>query len=268
MPRLAATFENLKSRGERAFIPFVTCGDPDLQTTRDLLLSYIEAGADIVEIGIPFTDPLADGPTIQRASERALAHGTTMDDAFQLISEVRRLTDVPLVPMTYINPVFQIGYDRFAARCREAGVDGVIISDLPPEEGADWIQAGRRHGVDTIFLLAPTSDDARVEAVARAASGFIYVVARLGVTGARSDVPPEIGDLIERIRRHSATPVCAGFGFSKSEQIAATCRQTAVDGIVVASALIDYFEKASGPTDEKVRATAALARELKNATRP
>jgi len=249
-------------------MPFVTCGDPDLATTRALLLGYIEAGADIVEIGIPFTDPLADGPTIQRASERALAGGVTMDDALQLIADVRSRTDVPLVPMTYINPVFQIGYDRFAARCREVGADGVIISDLPPEEGQAWIDAGRRHGVDTIFLLAPTSDEARVEAVARAASGFIYAVARLGVTGARSDVPPEIGSLIERIRRHSATPVCAGFGFSTPDQIRATCRSTAVDGIVVASALIDYFEKAEGNGDAKVRAAAAFARELKSATLP
>ncbi|MDQ3813963.1 MAG: tryptophan synthase subunit alpha [Armatimonadota bacterium] len=266
MTRLASTFEKLKARNERAFMPFVTCGDPDLATTRALLLAYIEAGADIVEIGIPFTDPLADGRTIQRASERALAGGVTMDDALQLIAEVRPQTDVPLVPMTYINPVYQIGYDHFAARCREAGADGVIISDLPPEEGRDWVTAGRRHGVNTIFLLAPTSDDARVEAVARAASGFIYAVARLGVTGARSDVPPEIGALIERIRRHTQTPVCAGFGFSTPEQIRATCGSTAVDGIVVASALIDYFEKAPGTTEEKVRATADFARELKSAT--
>src|SRR4028118_745816 len=121
MTRLEHTFRTLQSRGERAFIPFVTCGDPDLSTTRDLLLAYVEAGADIVEIGIPFTDPLADGPTIQRASERALANGTTMDDALKLIAEVRQTTDVPLVPMTYTNPVYQIGYDRFAARCSEAG---------------------------------------------------------------------------------------------------------------------------------------------------
>src|SRR5436309_3347645 len=142
MSRLATTFETLQARGERAFVPFVTCGDPDLATTRALLLAYVEAGADIVEVGIPFTDPLADGPTIQRASERALAAGTTMDDALALIADVRRETDVPLVPMTYINPVYQIGYDRFAQRCRDAGADAVIISDLPPEEGAEWVAAG------------------------------------------------------------------------------------------------------------------------------
>ncbi|HVF10121.1 MAG TPA: tryptophan synthase subunit alpha [Abditibacteriaceae bacterium] len=267
MSRLATTFEKLKTRDERAFIPFVTCGDPDLATTRALLLAYVEAGADIVEIGIPFTDPLADGPTIQRASERALAGGATMDDAFHLIADVRRETEVPLVPMTYINPVYQIGYDSFAQRCREAGVDGVIISDLPPEEGAEWIEAGRRHSVDTIFLLAPTSDDARVQAVACAASGFIYAVARLGVTGARSDVPPEIGTLIERIRRHSATPVCAGFGFSSPDQIQRTCRETAVDGIVVASALMDRIESTAGDASAKVAAAASFAHELKDATR-
>ena len=268
MQRLSDTFAQLKARNERAFVPFVTCGDPDLETTKALVRAYIAAGADIVEIGIPFTDPLADGPTIQRASERALAGGVTMDDALNLIAELRRETQVPLVPMTYINPVYQIGYDRFAARCAEVGADAVIISDLPPEEGAEWVEAGRKHGVGTIFLVAPTSDDTRLEAVAKAASGFIYAVARMGVTGARSDVPPEIGDLIARIRRHTATPVCAGFGFSSPTQIAATCKNTDVDGIVVASALIDVFEKAPGDNAERVRVTAERARELKEATLP
>ncbi len=267
MTRLQDTFHQLKARNERAFVPFVTCGDPDLATTESLVRAYIAAGADIVEIGIPFTDPLADGPTIQRASERALAGGVTMDDALELIAEMRRETDVPLVPMTYINPVYQIGYARFAARCADAGADAVIISDLPPEEGTDWVAAGRKHGIGTIFLVAPTSDEARVEAVARAASGFVYAVARMGVTGAKSDVPPEIGGLIQRIRRHTATPICAGFGFSSPAQIAATCRETDVDGIVVASALIDVFENAPGTNQERVRITSARAKELKDATR-
>lgn len=261
--RLQQTFADLRVRNERALIPFVTMGDPDIATTEKLALAYLEAGADVLEIGIPFTDPLADGPTIQRASERALAAGATMDGALELIARLRPQTEKPLVPMTYINPVFQIGYDQFAARCREVGADGVIISDLPPEEGQDWIEAGKKHGVDTIFLLAPTSDDARVQAVAKAASGFIYAVARLGVTGAKSDVPPEIGDLISRIRRFSQTPVCAGFGFSSPEQIRQTCDSTAVDGIVVASALIDVLEK----SDFQIEKAANFARELKAATR-
>lgn len=268
MSRLQRTFETLRARNERAFIPFVTCGDPDLGTSRALLEAYIEAGADIVEIGIPFTDPLADGPTIQRASERALAAGTTMDDALQLIADVRKtFPDVPLVPMTYVNPVFQIGYDAFARRCNEVGADAVIISDLPPEAGREWIKAGRAHDVGTIFLLAPTSDDARMEAVAKAASGFIYAVARLGVTGAKSDVPPEIGDLIARVKTHTSTPVCAGFGFSSASQIRRTCEETKVDGIVVASALIDCFESTPGTLETRIAAAANMARELKAATR-
>ena len=267
MSRLQSTFQKLRAQNERAFIPFVTCGDPDLTTTRDLLLAYIEAGADIVEIGIPFTDPLADGPTIQRASERALKGGVTMDDAFSLIAEIRRNHDTPLVPMTYVNPVFQIGYDEFARRCAQAGADGVIISDIPPEAGREWIEAGRKHGVDTIFLVAPTSDDARVEAVAKAASGFVYAVARMGVTGAKSDVPPEINDLIAHIRRHTSTPICAGFGFSSPAQIESTCRASDVDGIVVASALIDKLESASGTMTERIAAASQMARELKAATR-
>ncbi len=267
MQRLQQTFERLQQNNERALVPFVTCGDPDLKTTRELILAYAAAGADIVEIGIPFTDPLADGPTIQRASERALANGTTMDDALQLIADVRRETDVPLVPMTYINPVYQIGYDEFARRCQEVGADAVIISDLPPEEAHDWIEAGRKYDIGTIFLLAPTSDDARVETVAQSATGFIYAVARLGVTGARSDVPPEIGDLIARIRRHTQTPICAGFGFSSAEQIRKTCETTPLNGIVVASALIDRIEKTAGSPSEKVAAAQSFATELKAATR-
>jgi tryptophan synthase alpha chain len=267
MSRLARTFEALRARGEAAFIPFVTCGDPDLEVTRDLALAYLDAGADILEIGIPFTDPLADGPTIQRASERALKGGTTMDDAFSLIADLRKHSDAPIVPMTYINPVWQIGYDAFAARCKSVGADGVIISDLPPEEGEKWVEAGRKHGVDTVFLLAPTSDDARVERVTQSASGFIYAVARLGVTGARTDVPPEIGELVARVRRFSNTPVCAGFGFSQAEQIHKTIETTGVDGIVVASALIDCFEKATGDEAQRVEKAANYARELKAATR-
>jgi tryptophan synthase alpha chain len=266
MSRIASTFSRLHAQNERAFIPFVTCGDPDLEITKALALAYIEAGADILEIGIPFTDPLADGPTIQRASERALSGGVNIDDAFTLLERIRRESDVPLVPMTYINPVWQIGYDEFAKRCAEIGVDGVIISDLPPEEGEDWAKAGKKHGVDTIFLTAPTSDEARLQRVNSVASGFIYAVARLGVTGARDDVPPEIGDLVSRMKEISSTPVCAGFGFSKPEQIQRTVQTTKVDGIVVASALIDVFENAAGTPLERVKTAANFAKTLKAAT--
>ena len=257
----------MRTLDERAFIPFVTCGDPDLQTTRELALAYLRAGADILEIGIPFTDPLADGPTIQRASERALAGGATMDAAFDLIADLRTHTDAPIVPMTYINPVYRIGFEAFAARCAQVGADGVIISDLPPEAGADWIAAAREHEVDTVFLVAPTSDAARLQSVAHSASGFIYAVARLGVTGAKSDVPPEIGDLVGRIKAETQTPICAGFGFGAAKQIRDTIASSHVDGIVVASALIDKFEKASGSASERIAVAAQLARELKDATR-
>jgi tryptophan synthase alpha chain len=268
MSQLAQTFENLRARNERAFIPFVTCGDPDLGTSRALIEGYIEAGADVIEIGIPFTDPLADGPTIQRASERALAAGTTMSDALQLVGEVKRkYPEVPLVPMTYVNPVYQIGYEDFARRCAEVGVDAVIISDLPPEAGTDWSEAAKRHGVGTVFLIAPTSDDARIEAVTAATTGFIYAVARMGVTGAKNDVPPEIGELIAKVKSHTKTPVCAGFGFSSPAQIASTCRNSEVDGIVVASALIDKLESTPGSSEERIAAAVAMARELKAATR-
>jgi len=267
MSRLSRTFAELRQKNERALIPFVTCGDPDLETTRKLVLAYARAGADIIEIGIPFTDPLADGPTIQRASERALEAGTTMQDALELIASLRSETEVPLVPMTYINPVYQIGYESFAQKCAQAGADGVIISDLPPEEGEEWVEAGANFGVDTVFLVAPTSDETRLETVAKCASGFVYAVARLGVTGAKSDVPPEIGDLIGRLKKHTSTPICAGFGFSSPEQISKTCASTDVDGIVVASALIDRFSQAEGSLDERVAQAAQMVRELKEATK-
>jgi len=260
MSRLSATFASLRARNEAAFIPFITCGDPDLDASFDLASSYLKAGADVLEIGIPFTDPLADGPTIQRASQRALQNGTTMEGAFALIERLRATTEVPIVPMTYINPVWQIGYNEFARQCRASGADGVIISDLPPEEGGRWVDAGRKYGIDTVFLLAPTSDDARVERVAACASGFIYAVARLGVTGARTDVPPEIAELVARVRRFSKTPICAGFGFSDANQIRQTIQTAGVDGIVVASALIDKYENSG------TQAAAQYARELKTAT--
>jgi len=268
MSRIKSTFDQLRARGERAFMPFVTCGDPDMQVTRDLLLAYVEAGADIVEIGIPFTDPLADGPTVQRSSERALAAGASMESALEMIADIRQQVDVPLVPMTYVNPVYQIGYEKFAGLCREAGADAVIISDLPPEEGADWNAAAKAQNVKTVYLLAPTSDHARVETVAKATTGFIYAVARMGVTGAKEDVSPEIDDLIRRISRHSDTPVCAGFGFSSPQQIHEICKSTSVDGIVVGSALIDRFEKTSGSAAERIAAAAKMAGELKEGTRP
>ena len=267
MSRLADTFADLRARDERAFVPFVTCGDPDLDTTRELALAYLKAGADVLEIGIPFTDPLADGPTIQRASERALAGGTTMESAFDLIRDLRGQTDAPLVPMTYINPVYRIGFEAFAARCAQVGADGVIISDLPPEAGQEWIAAARKHKIDTIFLVAPTSDKARLQSVAHSASGFIYAVARLGVTGARSDVPPEIGELVEQLKAETQTPICAGFGFGEAAQIRATLQSTQLDGIVVASALIDKFEKATGTPMQRIELASTLARELKAATR-
>ncbi len=267
MLRLARIFADLKTRQERAFIPFVTCGDPDMATTEALALAYLEAGADVLEIGIPFTDPLADGPTIQRASERALKAGATMDSAFGLLSRLRGQSEAALVPMTYINPVWQMGFSEFARRAKNAGADGVIISDLPPEEGAPWVAAGREEELSTIFLLAPTSDRARVERVAKSASGFVYAVARLGVTGARTDVPLEVGDLVSALREVCDTPVCAGFGFSDATQIRRTIEQTDVDGIVVASALIDRFERAQGTPNQKIDHVKAYARELKAATK-
>ncbi|MCS6862018.1 MAG: tryptophan synthase subunit alpha, partial [Abditibacteriales bacterium] len=218
MSQITERFAALRTRNEAGLVAFITAGDPNLETTAALVCEFARVGVDVVELGVPFSDPLADGPTIQAASERALKAGTTVEGVLSLVSGLRgEGVTIPIVLMTYYNPMLQFGLERFAQACAGAGVDGVIATDLPPEEGSRWIAAARAHRLDTIFLLAPTSTEARVEAVAKATTGFIYCVARLGVTGARDTVPEELGDLITRIRKHTSTPIAAGFGFSQPE---------------------------------------------------
>ncbi|MBI3920766.1 MAG: tryptophan synthase subunit alpha, partial [Armatimonadetes bacterium] len=188
MTRLSRQFDKLKDNGEAGLICFITAGDPDLQTTERLVLEMDKAGVDAVELGIPFTDPLADGKTIQHSSERALRHGITIETVLESVARLRQKSQVPIVLMTYYNPVMQFGLSRFAGECAAKGADGVIITDLPPEEGQEWIAAARRNDVDTVFLLSPTSTRDRMRIVSEQTSGFIYCVSRTGVTGAQSKV--------------------------------------------------------------------------------
>lgn len=259
MSQIQAVFEKLKREGRRAFIPYITAGDPDPETTGRIMLALAEAGADIIELGIPFSDPMADGPVIQRASERALVRQLGVRDLLPLVKQFRQVSKVPIVLFTYYNPLLQLDAERMGEELKEAGVDGVLITDLIPEEAGDFVVRMRRAAVDTIFLVAPTSTDERIRMIAEYASGFIYVVARTGVTGTREDLSSEVSSLVARVRAHSSLPVAVGFGISTPEHVREVGQYA--DGAVVGSRLVLEIEKYLG-TDEIVARVTALTREL------
>ncbi|RNC67767.1 MAG: tryptophan synthase subunit alpha [Desulfuromonadales bacterium] len=263
MSRIAGTFAALKQGGNTALVTFITAGDPDLAATEELIPLLAESGADIIELGVPFSDPMADGPTIQLASERALAAGTTLPKILTTVKSVRRLTQVPIILMGYYNPILGYGLERFAADAAAAGVDGVLLVDLPPEEAEEFKSCADRHGLDVIFLLTPTSDEGRIRKVARLARGFIYYVSVTGVTGVRSGVDASVSANVTAIKDHTSVPVVVGFGIATPEQ-AARVAATA-DGVVVGSALVKLFENLSG--DELKRDLSALVSSLKHAIR-
>jgi tryptophan synthase alpha chain len=259
---IAATFAKLRERGEGALVPFVTAGDPDLRQLPSILTALAEAGADMVEVGIPFSDPIADGPTIQASSQRALDKGVTPDAVLGALADTR--LSIPVVLMGYLNPMLRMGLARFAARARQAGAAGVIVSDLTPEEADEWRAAAQDEGLDTVFLAAPTSTDARLAAVAAASTGFVYAVSRTGVTGHGNEAPPEVADLVHRLRAHTGLPICVGFGISAPDHVARVCQ--AADGAVVGSWLVDVLWRTwrdGAGRDEVV----AAVRALKDSTR-
>ena len=249
MSKLASAFEKGK-----AFIAFITCGDPDLETTAAVVRAAVENGADLIELGIPFSDPTAEGPVIQGANLRALNGGVTTDRIFDLVRELRRDVTVPMVFMTYANVVFSYGADRFLSTCRAVGIDGLILPDLPYEEKEEFLPDCRRYGVDLISLIAPTSEN-RIATVAKEASGFIYVVSSLGVTGVRSEITTDIGAMVKLIRANSSLPCAVGFGISTPEQAKKMAGLS--DGAIVGSAIIKLIEKhgkdAAAPVGEYVR---------------
>jgi tryptophan synthase alpha chain len=244
MGRIADKFTELKGRGETALVTFVTAGDPDLSMTEEVVLELERAGSDLIELGVPFSDPMADGPTIQLSSERALASGTTLPAILDLVRRLRTRTQVPIVLMGYFNPIFAYGAERFAADAAAAGVDGLLVVDLPPEEAAELKGATDERGLDLIFLLTPTSGPSRVEAVSRLGSGFIYYVSVLGVTGARSAVADTLAARVTSVRNELSLPLVVGFGISDPAQAAQVAR--VADGVVVGSALVKYFERYQG----------------------
>ncbi len=239
MTPITAKFEELRAKGEKALVLFVTAGDPSLEELPSILDCLVEGGADLIEVGIPFSDPIADGPTIQAASQRALDRGVTPCAIFEMLSKCE--PTVPLIAMGYYNSVLVHGLGNAVAKFEEAGFSGTIISDLTPEESTDWCRASWEQGIDNIFLAAPTSTDARLEEVAKRSSGFVYAVSRMGVTNQGIAVPPEAKDLVRRIKGFSDLPVCVGFGISKAEHVRMVCE--VADGAVIGSWLVDLIHR-------------------------
>jgi tryptophan synthase alpha chain len=242
MSRIPATFQQLKAAGRKALIPFITAGDPDPEMTVPLMHALVEGGADIIELGVPFSDPMADGPVIQRSSERALKHHTSLKQVLGLVREFRaRNQTTPVVLMGYANPIEAMGAERFAAAAAEAGVDGVLVVDYPPEEGSELARALTARAIDSIYLLSPTTEDERMEAVGRAASGYVYYVSLKGVTGAAHLDLTEVSSKIPQIRRHTSLPIGVGFGIRDAQTARAVASVS--DAVVVGSRLVQEIER-------------------------
>ncbi|HEV8428717.1 MAG TPA: tryptophan synthase subunit alpha [Pyrinomonadaceae bacterium] len=241
MGRIADSFTTLKQEGKKGFIPFFTAGDPNLVTTEKLLITLAQSGATLIELGVPFSDPMADGPVIQRASERALKNTFGLQEILDTVARARKQIDIPIILFSYYNPLFQFGLKRLAEAAKDAGLDGVLVTDLTPEESGEFERELRALGLDMIFLVAPTSTDERLKLVADRASGFIYAVSRAGVTGTRETVSAEAEKLVNRVRKFSELPVAVGFGISNAEQVADVQRYA--DAVVVGSAIVAEMER-------------------------
>lgn len=264
MNRIDQRFASLRASGTRAFIPYITAGDPTLARTAELIVELDRAGADVIELGIPFSDPIADGPVNQEAALRALKHGVSLHDVVRMVGQARSRTDAGLVLFTYYNPVLAYGVEAFADDAAAAGVDGVLCVDLPPEESEEYKKLLDAHGVATIFLLAPTSTEERIALVAERSSGFIYYVSRTGVTGARAEVEQSVHGMVEAIRRCTDKPVAVGFGVSTPEQV----REIAAyaDGIIVGSAIVSRIGEL-GDAPDMPRTIGAFVKTLADAAK-
>jgi tryptophan synthase alpha chain len=247
MSRIAETFATLKRSGRGGFIPFITAGDPDLPTTELLLIELAAAGADIIELGVPFSDPMADGEVIQRSSERAVRNGVTISDVIACAARAKKRINVPIVLFSYFNPLLQFGSERLAIEARNAGVDAVLVTDLIPEEAQSWCETLYRHDLDPIFLVAPTTSDERLARIAERASGFVYAISRAGVTGARDEMTGDAKRLVGRVRAITDLPVAVGFGISNAEQVREVW--CFADAAVVGSAIVSQIEKLAGTKD-------------------
>ena len=259
--RISKRFAELRASGELGIVAYITAGDPSLDATRKFVLALAEAGADVVELGIPFSDPLADGPTIQRASERALKAGATLAGVLDLVRRIRQSSEVPLLLFGYYNPILQMGLEKFAAAASSAGADGVLVTDLTPEESGDYRRVLAAHHLDTVFLGAPTSTDDRLEKIAACSSGFLYLISRTGVTGEKDALPADLPALLRRARKVTQLPIAVGFGISQPGHVSVL--GGLADAAVVGSALVSEIEKsksaAAAALAERIRAFKAAA---------
>ncbi len=266
MSRIDATFSSLRARGEKALIPYIMAGDPTWSTTRTLLKELGASGADIIELGVPFSDPVADGPTIQKAGNRALENGdVSLRNVLRTVPELLRETDSPLVLMTYYNPIFRYGGEAFVRDAVNAGVDGIIVADLPPEEASGLLEFADAGGLDVIFLLAPTSSPERINLITECSKGFVYYVSLTGVTGARDTLASDLERVLRQVTQATTKPVAVGFGISTPTH--ARMVSEWADGVVVGSAIIREIEKHLGDSNALVRAVGEFVRSLKDGMR-
>ena len=262
--RIGRRFEELARRGELGLVAYLTAGAPSLAATEQIVLRAAEAGADVIELGIPFSDPVADGPTIQRASERALRAGTTLAKVIELVARLRSKTEIPIVLFGYFNPILQMGLAEFSRRSAKAGADGVLVTDMTPEESDEYRSAMHANGLDTVFLAAPTSTDERLRRIAEVSTGFVYVISRTGVTGAKDSLPEELPASLRRVRKFADLPIAVGFGISVPAQV--TVLGGIADAAVVGSSLVAEIEKASS-ANSAAEAVASRVRQLKEAAK-
>jgi tryptophan synthase alpha chain len=258
MSRIGRRFEKILRDKGKAFIPYIMAGDPNLRRTRELVAVLEECGADIIELGVPFSDPLADGPTIQKAAQRALAGGVTLRAVIELVGEIRAGSQIPIILMTYYNLIFQYGEEAFVRDASAAGVDGIIVPDLPPDEAGDLMRHARKKSFDTIFLLAPTSTEDRIRKVAKASAGFIYYVSITGITGSQLSYDAAIESHIAKVRSESRKPIAVGFGISTPDEAADVARFA--DGVIVGSSIV---KRAEGPEESLREYLLSLRRAIK-----
>jgi len=262
--RISRRFAELEASGELGIVAYVTAGDPSLDATHKFVLALADAGADVIELGVPFSDPLADGPTIQRASERALKAGATLHGVLDLVRRIRQTSQIPLVLFTYFNPVLQMGPEKFASAAAQAGADGVLVTDLTPEESEDYRRIIHAQNLDTIFLAAPTSTDERLQKISACSSGFLYVISRTGVTGAKDALPDDLPGLLRRVHTFTQLPIAVGFGISLPGHVSVL--GGLANAAVVGSALVAEIEKAPN-NDAAAAALTEKVRSLKQAGR-
>ena len=259
-------FQDLKRKGEGAFIPFIVAGDPDFETSIHMVKKFIENGADALEIGFPFSDPVADGPSVQAADIRSLNSGMTTERCFEFIDRIRKFTSIPIGILVYYNLIYKIGLEEFYRKARKSGINGILAADLPPEESNDAVYMAKKYKINQIFMVAQTTSNQRINEVVKRCSGFLYVVAVMGVTGARSDIKKSTVDLIKRVKNHTKLPLVVGFGISKPEHVSDVIKSGA-DGAIVASAIIDIITDKLDDMDVAKDEIGSFCRELKHSTK-